>query len=188
MPRPPRLTLWDTGARKTTPGDALRPPPRRPHPPSPRENRVDPGGGEPHYPVLTGRRRLRRAQAPGKLSDDTPAGHTRLMAAECTFQFSCPSCSALLQAVLKQALTSVQCGECFDVFDVQMPTAYAAPSARIFRTLKLRTSGGGYEARRVGRSGRRVDLAASACARALPLTRYRGPPPSPLASSPPPAH
>ena len=27
----------------------------------------------------------------------------------------------VLQAVLKQALTSVQCGECFDVFDVQMP-------------------------------------------------------------------
>ena len=26
------------------------------------------------------------------------------------------------QAVLKQALTSVQCGECFDVFDVQMPS------------------------------------------------------------------
>lgn len=38
-----------------------------------------------------------------------------------THQFSCPSCRALLQAVLKQALTSVQCGECFDVFDVQMP-------------------------------------------------------------------
>ena len=45
--------------------------------------------------------------------------------AECTYQFSCPSCSALLQAVLKQALTSVQCGECFDVFDVQMPSLYA---------------------------------------------------------------
>lgn len=44
------------------------------------------------------------------------------MATECTYQFSCPSCSALLQAVLKQALTSVQCGECFDVFDVQMPS------------------------------------------------------------------
>ena len=29
------------------------------------------------------------------------------MATECTYQFSCPSCSALLQAVLKQALTSV---------------------------------------------------------------------------------
>jgi hypothetical protein len=50
--------------------------------------------------------------------------------AECTYQFSCPSCSALLQAVLKQALTSVQCGECFDVFDVQMPSAYAAALAR----------------------------------------------------------
>ena len=47
------------------------------------------------------------------------------MATECTYQFSCPSCSALLQAVLKQALTSVQCGECFDVFDVQMPQLYA---------------------------------------------------------------
>lgn len=42
---------------------------------------------------------------------------------ESTYQFSCPSCSALLQAVLKQTLTSVQCGECFDVFDVQMPTS-----------------------------------------------------------------
>ncbi len=40
----------------------------------------------------------------------------------CTYQFSCPSCSAVLQAVLKQALTSVQCGECYDVFDVQMPS------------------------------------------------------------------
>ena len=50
-----------------------------------------------------------------------------------TYQFSCPSCSALLQAVLKQALTSVQCGECFDVFDVQMPAqcvpCRAAPTA-----------------------------------------------------------
>jgi len=49
--------------------------------------------------------------------------------AECTYQFSCPSCSALLQAVLKQALTSVQCGECFDVFDVQMPSQQNAVSA-----------------------------------------------------------
>ena len=40
---------------------------------------------------------------------------------ESTFQFSCPSCSALLQARLQSALTSVQCGECYDVFDVQMP-------------------------------------------------------------------
>ena len=47
---------------------------------------------------------------------------------ESTYQFSCPSCSALLQAVLKQALTSVQCGECFDVFDVQMPAAYVSPT------------------------------------------------------------
>ena len=39
-----------------------------------------------------------------------------------TYQFSCPSCGALLQAVLKTSLTSVQCGECFDVFDVQMPS------------------------------------------------------------------
>ena len=51
--------------------------------------------------------------------------------AECTYQFSCPSCSALLQAVLKQALTSVQCGECFDVFDVQMPSLYAPRSLRL---------------------------------------------------------
>ena len=50
------------------------------------------------------------------------------MADQCTYQFSCPSCNALLQAVLKQALTSVQCGECFDVFDVQLPT-YAPPAA-----------------------------------------------------------
>ena len=45
------------------------------------------------------------------------------MTDQSTFQFSCPNCSALLQAVLKQALTSVQCGECLDVFDVQMPAA-----------------------------------------------------------------
>lgn len=51
--------------------------------------------------------------------------------AESTYQFSCPSCSALLQAVLKQALTSVQCGECFDVFDVQMPSQYATISAQL---------------------------------------------------------
>ena len=37
------------------------------------------------------------------------------------FQFQCPTCGALLQALLRQELTSVQCGECFDVFDVQMP-------------------------------------------------------------------
>lgn len=51
------------------------------------------------------------------------------MADQCTYQFSCPSCNALLQASLKQALTSVQCGECFDVFDVQLPTCVplAAP-------------------------------------------------------------
>ena len=52
--------------------------------------------------------------------------------AESTYQFSCPSCGALLQAVLKQALTSVQCGECFDVFDVQMPNLYVtAPQCLI---------------------------------------------------------
>jgi len=44
-----------------------------------------------------------------------------------TFQFSCPSCGALLQAVLKDNLTSVQCGECLDVFDVQKPSI--APGA-----------------------------------------------------------
>ena len=49
--------------------------------------------------------------------------------AESTYQFSCPSCGALLQAVLKQALTSVQCGECFDVFDVQMPNLCVARPA-----------------------------------------------------------
>ena len=42
-----------------------------------------------------------------------------------TFQFSCPSCGALLQALLKENLTSVQCGECLDVFDVQMPNLCA---------------------------------------------------------------
>ena len=41
---------------------------------------------------------------------------------DATFQFSCPSCGALLQAVLKDSLTSVQCGECLDVFDVQKPS------------------------------------------------------------------
>jgi len=38
-----------------------------------------------------------------------------------TFQFGCPNCGATLQAQLKTELTSVQCGECRDVFDVQMP-------------------------------------------------------------------
>lgn len=42
---------------------------------------------------------------------------------ESTYQFSCPSCGSILQSVLKQELTSVQCGECYDVFDVQMPAA-----------------------------------------------------------------
>mmetsp|Transcript_30869 Transcript_30869/g.51079 ORF Transcript_30869/g.51079 Transcript_30869/m.51079 type:complete len:442 (-) Transcript_30869:285-1610(-) len=41
---------------------------------------------------------------------------------QCTYQFSCPSCGSLLQAMLKQELTSVQCGECLDVFDVQLPS------------------------------------------------------------------
>lgn len=50
--------------------------------------------------------------------------------AESTYQFSCPSCGALLQAVLKQALTSVQCGECFDVFDVQMPNLCASATTQ----------------------------------------------------------
>ena len=46
-----------------------------------------------------------------------------------TFQFSCPSCGALLQALLNENLTSVQCGECLDVFEVQMPNLCAcAPS------------------------------------------------------------
>ena len=38
-----------------------------------------------------------------------------------SFQFGCPSCGAVLQAGLRQVLTSVQCGECYDVFDVQLP-------------------------------------------------------------------
>jgi len=48
---------------------------------------------------------------------------------EHAFQFSCPSCGALLQAVLKDNLTSVQCGECLDVFDVQKPASQPAGSA-----------------------------------------------------------
>ena len=40
---------------------------------------------------------------------------------ETSFQFQCPSCSAVLQATLQKELTSVQCGECYDVFDVQHP-------------------------------------------------------------------
>mmetsp|Transcript_5116 Transcript_5116/g.10004 ORF Transcript_5116/g.10004 Transcript_5116/m.10004 type:complete len:312 (-) Transcript_5116:216-1151(-) len=45
---------------------------------------------------------------------------------ETSFQFQCPSCSAVLQATLTKELTSVQCGECYDVFDVQHPGSVAA--------------------------------------------------------------
>jgi len=41
------------------------------------------------------------------------------------YQFGCPTCGALLQAELKTELTSVQCGECHEVFDVQMPDGCA---------------------------------------------------------------
>ena len=55
------------------------------------------------------------------------------MAAETSFQFQCPSCSAVLQATLQKELTSVQCGECYDVFDVQPPgTCAPPPRARAF--------------------------------------------------------
>ena len=47
-------------------------------------------------------------------------------ASETSFQFQCPSCSAVLQATLTKELTSVQCGECYDVFDVQHPGMSAA--------------------------------------------------------------
>ena len=43
------------------------------------------------------------------------------MADQTSFQFQCPSCGAVLQADLRTSLTSVQCGECYDVFDVQLP-------------------------------------------------------------------
>ncbi len=43
------------------------------------------------------------------------------MADQTSFQFQCPSCGAVLQAGLRTSLTSVQCGECYDVFDVQLP-------------------------------------------------------------------
>eukprot|EP00965_Chrysotila_dentata_P000950 30464-Pleurochrysis_carterae.AAC.1 len=42
-----------------------------------------------------------------------------------TYQFACPQCGLVLQALLKTELTSVQCGECMDVFDVQMPSSGA---------------------------------------------------------------
>lgn len=50
--------------------------------------------------------------------------------AETSFQFQCPSCNAVLQASLQRELTSVQCGECYDVFDVQHPGSVnaAAPA------------------------------------------------------------
>ena len=56
---------------------------------------------------------------------------------ETSFQFQCPSCSAVLQATLQKELTSVQCGECYDVFDVQHPGTCAPappppPDARAF--------------------------------------------------------
>ena len=45
-----------------------------------------------------------------------------------TYQFGCPSCGSLLQAQLKQELTSVQCGECLDIFDVQLPASGGVPT------------------------------------------------------------
>lgn len=53
-----------------------------------------------------------------------------IMAAETSFQFQCPSCSAVLQATLQKELTSVQCGECYDVFDVQHPGCRELGGAR----------------------------------------------------------
>jgi hypothetical protein len=47
------------------------------------------------------------------------------MSDQTSFQFQCPSCGAVLQAALGSTLTSVQCGECNDVFDVQLPGRHA---------------------------------------------------------------
>ena len=72
--------------------------------------------------------KLWRVSASLILSRDPPpdrwsaATNSRARMEQSTFQFSCPSCNSLLQALLRQDLTSVQCGECFDIFDVQMPT------------------------------------------------------------------
>ena len=57
----------------------------------------------------------------------TSSNNKAIMAAETSFQFQCPSCSAVLQATLQKELTSVQCGECYDVFDVQHPGRCAPP-------------------------------------------------------------
>ena len=57
----------------------------------------------------------------------TSPNNKAIMAAETSFQFQCPSCSAVLQATLQKELTSVQCGECYDVFDVQHPGRCAPP-------------------------------------------------------------
>ena len=58
---------------------------------------------------------------------------------ETSFQFQCPSCSAVLQATLTKELTSVQCGECYDVFDVQHP-GRCAPSRKCAWWLPPRTN------------------------------------------------
>lgn len=47
-----------------------------------------------------------------------------------TYQFACPSCEAVLQAELASKITSVQCGECADVFEVQMPEQCASARCR----------------------------------------------------------
>ena len=47
------------------------------------------------------------------------------MTDQVSFQFQCPSCGAVLQAALGNTLTSVQCGECSEVFDVQLPGRHA---------------------------------------------------------------
>ena len=53
------------------------------------------------------------------------ASETGTMTDQTSFQFQCPSCGAVLQAALGNTLTSVQCGECNDVFDVQLPGRHA---------------------------------------------------------------
>ena len=83
-------------------------------------------GGEPG-PLA---RCLRPILSPSFASQVKQRDRTFSPMAESTYQFSCPSCGALLQAVLKQALTSVQCGECFDVFDVQMPNLCASATTQ----------------------------------------------------------
>ena len=58
------------------------------------------------------------------------------------YAFACPSCGAQSQLQLQLALTTVQCGDCLEVFDVRLPSLYsecmeAVDEAAAFRTILI---------------------------------------------------